>query len=85
MSKLHQIGKITYEAWRKSMIFFHDKCNIEDPPQFNRLSSAEQDSWQAAGVAARNDGTILTIPDDVPTVPELSAARSISEDPESKP
>ena len=59
MPELHHIGRVTYVAWRNFIISQHHRdgtSEVADPPEWINVPSYEQDAWQAAGVAARDDG-----------------------------
>ena len=52
----HPNGGLTYEAWCSALPLGSTPLAWIDVPK------SEKDAWQAAGVAARDDGTPLTRP-----------------------
>jgi len=59
MPELHHLGRVAYEAWRVIIVVWHQRTNTStsaDPPPWIEVTEEEKDAWQAAGVAAHNEG-----------------------------
>ena len=59
MPELHHIGRVTYEAWKAAVLRQRPsdpEAPFAYPNEWVTLGAAEQDAWQAAGVAVRGDG-----------------------------
>lgn len=57
MPELHHIGRIAYEAFCRSAA-----TDGRAMPAWDQLREEEHRAWQAAGVAARDDGNVNVAP-----------------------